>query len=126
MFIARDYPFGSALHMGPGFFPSVLGGVLIAFGICIMTMGLLGNEQIQARLSIRALIMLPLSLVLFGVLMQRAGFIPALLALVLVAAASGREFRVVEVLLCAAVLAGLSVAVFVWGLGLSYPLVKGF
>ena len=29
MFIARDYPFGSALRMGPGYFPSVLGGILI-------------------------------------------------------------------------------------------------
>lgn len=33
MFIARDYPFGSALRMGPGYFPSVLGGILVAFGI---------------------------------------------------------------------------------------------
>ena len=27
--IARDYPFGTALRMGPGYFPSVLGGVLV-------------------------------------------------------------------------------------------------
>jgi hypothetical protein len=31
MFIARDYRFGSALRMGPGFFPTVLSGILIAF-----------------------------------------------------------------------------------------------
>ena len=30
MFIARDYRFGSALRMGPGFFPTILGGILIA------------------------------------------------------------------------------------------------
>ncbi len=127
MCIARDYRFGSTLHnMGPGFFPSVLGGLLIAFGICIMTMGLRSNEKAQGRLSIRVLIMLPLSLVLFGVLMERAGFIPALVALVFLAAASGREFKVVEVLLLTVVLTGLSVAVFIWGLGLPYPLIKGF
>ena len=126
MFIARNYRFGSTLRMGPGFFPSVLGGLLIAFGICIMIMGLKSSEKIQGRLSIRALIMLPLSLVLFGILMERAGFIPALAALVFMAAASGREFKVVEVLLIAVVLTGLSVAVFIWGLGLPYPLIKGF
>ncbi len=30
--MARDYPFGSALRMGPGYFPTVLGGMMIAFG----------------------------------------------------------------------------------------------
>jgi len=39
MWIARDYPFGSALRMGPGYFPSVLAGMMIAFGVAIMIMG---------------------------------------------------------------------------------------
>jgi len=29
--VARNYPFGTALRMGPGFFPVVLGGLLIVF-----------------------------------------------------------------------------------------------
>ena len=31
--LARDYPFGTALRMGPGYFPIVLGGLLIVFGL---------------------------------------------------------------------------------------------
>jgi len=126
MFIARDYRFGSALRMGPGFFPTILGGILIAFGVCIMAVGLKSGEKIQGSLSLRALIMLPLSLILFGVLMEKAGFIPALVALVFVSAASGREFRFVEVLLLTALLTVASAALFIWGLGLPYPLIKGF
>jgi hypothetical protein len=126
MFIARDYRFGSALRMGPGFFPTILGGILIAFGVCIMAVGLKSGEKIQGSLSLRALIMLPLSLVLFGLLMEKAGFIPALVALVLVSAASGREFKFVEVLLLTALLTVASAALFIWGLGLPYPLIKGF
>jgi hypothetical protein len=126
MFIARDYRFGSALRMGPGFFPTILGGILIAFGVCIMAVGLKSGEKIQGSLSLRALIMLPLSLVLFGLLMEKAGFIPALVALVFVSAASGREFRFVEVLLLTALLTVASAALFIWGLGLPYPLIKGF
>ncbi len=124
--IARDYPFGSTLHMGPGYFPTILGGILVLFGITIMVLGLVKNEKIQARWSLRALIVLPLSLVLFGLLMQRAGFIPALAALIFGSAAAGGEFKFVEVLLLAVALTALSAAVFVWGLGLPYPLVKGF
>jgi hypothetical protein len=124
--VARDYRFGSALRMGPGFFPTLLGGILIAFGICVMAVGLRSNEKIQGRISFRALILLPLSLVLFGILMKHAGFIPALVALVFVAAASGREFKVMEVLWLTGVLTVASVALFIWGLGLPYPLIKGF
>ena len=126
MFIARDYRFGSAVRMGPGFFPTILGGILVAFGICIVAVGLRSGEKIQERLSIRALILLPHSLVLFGVLMERAEFIPALAALVFVAAASGREFRIMEVLLLTVFLTVTSAALFIWGLGLPYPLLKGF
>jgi len=31
IFIARDYTFGNALRMGPGYFPIVLGAILILF-----------------------------------------------------------------------------------------------
>jgi hypothetical protein len=126
MFISRDYRFGSALRMGPGFFPTILSGTLIAFGVCIMAVGLRSGEKIQERLSLRALIVLPLSLVLFGVLMEKAGFLPAMVALVFLSAASGREFKFVEVLLLTALLTVASAALFIWGLGLPYPLIKGF
>ncbi len=126
LFIARDYRFGSMLKMGPGFFPSVLSGVLIAFGVYIMAMGLRSKEKIRGRLALRPLIMLSLSLVLFGELMQYAGFIPAMIALVFVSAASIREFRFVEVLLVALVLTVTAAALFIWGLGMPYPLIKGF
>jgi hypothetical protein len=126
MFIARDYRFGSALRMGPGFFPAILSGILIAFGVCIMAVGLRSGEKIQDRLSLRALVLLPLSLLLFGILMERAGFIPAMVVLVFVSAAAGREFRFVEVLLLTVTLTVASAALFIWGLGLPYPLIKGF
>jgi hypothetical protein len=126
LFIARDYRFGSALRMGPGFFPTILSVILIAFGVCITAVGLRSGEKIQGNLSLRAFILLPLSLILFGVLMDLAGFIPALAALVFVSAASGREFKSMEVLALTTVLTVASVALFIWGLGLPYPLIKGF
>jgi hypothetical protein len=126
MFIARHYPFGTTLRMGPGYFPVVLSGILILFGVYVMLRGLRKNEKIQGNWSLRALIVLPLSIVAFGILMDLAGFIPALAALVFISAASGREFRLVEVLLLTLFLGALSVAMFIWGLGLPYPLLKGF
>lgn len=125
MWIARDYPFGSALRMGPGYFPSVLGGMMIAFGIAIMLIGVKNNEKIKGNWSFRALIVLPLATVAFGVLMEAAGFIPAMLVLIPFAAAAGREFKLVEVGLLTVGLTIVSVAGFIYGLGLPYPLIKG-
>jgi putative tricarboxylic transport membrane protein len=126
LFLAREYPFGTVLRMGPGYFPRVLGGLLVLFGLYLAITGLRRGEAIPAGWSPRALIALPLAIVLFGVLVEHAGFVPALVVLIFGSAAAGREFRVVEVALLTALLTALSVAVFIWGLGLPYPLVKGF
>ena len=124
--IARDYPFGTALRMGPGYFPVVLGALLIVFGLGILASGLRRGETIAGTWSPRALVLLPLSLLLFGLLMQYAGFVPALLVLIIGSAAAGSEFKFMEVLLFALALTALAVAVFVWALGLPYPLIAGF
>jgi uncharacterized membrane protein len=126
MISSRSYPFGSTLRMGPGYFPTMLGGILILFGIYVMLRGLRSDEKVQANWSLRALIVLPLSIVVFGILMELLGFIPALTALIFVSAASGKEFKLKEVLLLTLLLGVSSVAMFVWGLGLPYPLIKWF
>lgn len=123
---ALNYRFGTSLRIGPGYFPTVLGGILVLFGVYVLVRGLRSNEKIQGNWSLRALIVLPLSLVLFGVVMELAGFISALVSLIFASAFSGKEFKVIEVLLLTVLLTVLSLAVFIWGLGLPYPLIKGF
>jgi len=124
--LARDYPFGSALRMGPGYFPIMLGGLLILFGLYLVVQGVRASEAIAGNWSLRALVLVPLSLALFGVLVDRAGFIPALAVLVFGSAAAGSEFKLLEVALLTVVLTVFAVAVFIWGLGLPYPLIAGF
>jgi hypothetical protein len=126
MFIARGYPLGSTVRMGPGYFPSMLGGILALFGIYVMIIGLLRGEKITVHCSGRALTVLPLSLVAFGVLMNYAGFLPAMAVLIFGSATAGRDFKFVEILLLTVILTGLSVVIFIWGLALPYPLIKGF
>ncbi len=125
MWMARDYPFGSALRMGPGYFPSVLGGIMIAFGIFILVQGLLKPLLITRTWSIRGLIILPLSALVFGILMEKVGFVPAMFVLSMLAATASPEFKFMEQAILAAALTLGSVALFIWGLGLPYPLFAG-
>jgi hypothetical protein len=124
--VARNYNFGTALRMGPGYFPSVLGGMMVLFGLYLVAAGLRRNEKIEGNWSLRALVVLPLALVLFGLLMEHAGFVPALMVLIVGSALAGAEFRLVEVLILAVGLTAVSIVLFIWGLGLPYPLIVGW
>src|SRR5262245_41270634 len=124
--IARNYQFGSSLRMGPGYFPTVLSATLVAFGVYFVLQGLrAGGEKIEGSWSLRALVIAPLALVVFGLLIDRAGFIPAMLALIIISAAASKEFKLVEVLLFSVFLTALCVVVFIWALGLPYELITG-
>src|SRR4051812_28477457 len=126
VFIARDYTFGTALRMGPGYFPIVLGVLLILFGLYFLGAGLMHNEKIEGAWPLRALVIVPLSLVLFGLLVESTGFVPAMMVLVFGSALASTEFKLLEVLLFSVFLTALCVAVFIWGLGLPYPLIAEF
>ena len=125
IYMAQNYPMGSALRMGPGYFPIVLSSVLILFGIVMLVQGVLKPELMDSNWSLRALFILPGATVLFGELMEHAGFLPALIALIIVSALAGSEFRLKEVLLLAVGLTFGCWALFIWGLGLPYPLFAG-
>jgi hypothetical protein len=126
LFIARNYQFGSSLRMGPGYFPTLLGAALVMFGVYFVIQGLrTGGEKLQGSWSLRALIVVPLALAAFGFLIDRAGFIPAMLALIIGSAAASSQFKLVEVLLFSVFLTAMCVVVFVWALGLPYELITG-
>ena len=124
--LARDYPFGTTMRMGPGYFPTVLGGILFLFGVYVLARGIRSGEQVQGEWGWKPLALIALSIVLFGFLLDRLGLVPATVATLFVAAAAGREFRWKEVCLLAVVMAAFSVAVFSWGLQLPYPLLGGY
>ena len=125
IYMAQDYPMGSALRMGPGYFPIVLGSIIGLFGIWELVIGVLKPDPVKGNWSIRALIILPLSCVIFGVMMEKVGFVPALIALIVASATAGREFKLWEAVAMAVVLTILCTGIFIYGLGLPYPLFSG-
>ena len=123
--LALGYPMGTTLRMGAGYFPTVLSAILILFGVVLMLRALASTDSIKGTWSLRALIALPAALALFGFLLERAGFVPAMFVLIFGSALAGPEFKLLEVLALAAGLTAVCVAVFIWGLGLPYPLIVG-
>ena len=124
--IARNYPFGTSLRMGPGYFPTVLGSILALFGLWFIVKAFRSTEKIEPGWSLRALTVIPVSLVLFGILMTYGGFVPALIVLIFGSALASDEFNLLEVVLLTVGLTIGCIAVFIWGLGLPYPLFPEF
>ena len=117
LYIAQDYAMGTALRMGPGYFPTVLGVLLAAIGGVAMLRSFLRKGEPIARLAWRETLIVLGATMLFGLLLRGAGLLIALLALVLVSAYASKRFRLKSSLLLAIGLAVFSVLVFIKGLG---------
>jgi len=120
---ARGYPVGSAMRMGPGYFPMVLGWLLIALGALVGLRAARQRDWQPVAWGWKPLVWISASILLFGFLMPRLGLVPALVAMFPVAAAAGREFRLKEVLVLTLVMSAFAGGVFVYGLKLPYRLI---
>ena len=121
---STTYEIGSALRMGPGFFPLVLGGILVLLGVLIAVTGLVAAEGGEiGTVPWRALVLLIAAILFFGFTVRDLGLAPALFVAVLLAVFAGRNVRPVPALVIAASLTALSVLIFVYALQLRLPLV---
>lgn len=120
--LARGYEMGSATRMGPAYFPTVLGALLVLIGAISFLRGVIVPGAPLTRFAWRPLAIIVGASVLFGFLLRPAGLVPALLVLVVIGAMASRRFRLVPTLLFAAGLAAFSALVFVKGLGVPAPL----
>lgn len=121
--VARNYPFGTTMRMGSGYFPTVLGAILILLGGWVAARGLRSGVQLEGQWGWRPLGLVALSIVLFGLIMPRFGLIPALVALVFVSALAGREFRFKEVLVLTVIVSAIAAILLLYVLKMPYPLV---
>lgn len=120
--ISRDYPMGSAMRMGPGYFPTALGGMLVVIGAIISATGFKFEGEGIESFAWKPIIFLSVAFAIFGWGMDHVGFVVSMTALIVLSAAAGTEFKWTEVIIMTIVLIVGSWALFIWGLDLPYPL----
>ena len=118
--VARSYPMGSAMRMGPSYFPTLLGGLLILLGLFVVVRAFSVSGEPIREWAIRPLMMVVASVVAFALVVQPLGLVLAILALVVISCLGGSVFRFREVALLFLALVVLSVAIFVVGLKLPF------
>src|SRR3989442_3446149 len=120
------YQMGTAVRMGPAYFPVLLGGLLAFLGLAILLESFVVEGPPVPAFAFRPLILISLGCVLYGYLMKPLGLIVATAALVVVSAFGGHEFKWKEVLILYAILMLFSWLVFVRGLTLRLSLLPQF
>ncbi|MFG1357572.1 tripartite tricarboxylate transporter TctB family protein [Xanthobacter pseudotagetidis] len=109
---------GTALEMGPGYFPLMIASVLAVMGAALVVRGLAVDGPEVPPMNLRATVLVLASFLAFALLLDRFGLVAAILAQSLIASFASRESVLWQTLLFGAAMAAGSVALFVWLLGI--------
>lgn len=122
LYAAEYYRMGTAVRMGPGYFPTWIGALVAILGLLLALSALRTDGPRIPRLHWRPTLLVLAAGIAFGYLLKPLGLVLATIVFVVFAALGGHEFRWREAVALAVALAVFSVAVFVYGLGLPFPL----
>jgi hypothetical protein len=122
VYIAQDYRMGSAIKMGPGYFPTMLGGLLALIGTVSLIRSFVRPGEAIGTFALKGLVLIVAGTALTGFLIRHAGLVVALPLLVIITAYGSIKFRWGAALALAAGLTVFCAVVFVKALGLPVPL----
>lgn len=117
-----DLELGTALRMGPGFFPAVLAGILILLGLVIVVQATRVQGEPLGAIAWRGMVLILAAPILFGLLLNGLGFVPAIFISAMVASFASAKMTVLVAVLVSVTLAIFASLVFVVGLELPFRL----
>ncbi|HCW20683.1 tripartite tricarboxylate transporter TctB family protein [Achromobacter sp.] len=127
-----DYHIGTLSHMGPGFFPAALGGLLALTGVLIAmsarsgeaTPPAPGDGHAHGLPDFRGSACILLGTLAFLLLGRYGGLLPATFAIVFISALGDRKNTIKQAILLSLAMSAIAVVVFWWALQLQLPLFR--
>lgn len=122
-FFARAYDFGGASRMGPGYFPTLLGLLLLVLGLLVAYSSTTkDNEETSVDpFGWREIFLILGSVIAFAATLPWLGMVGAVILLIFISAFASHEVRWGETILLTIGLVVMSYFVFVLGLELQFP-----
>ena len=119
---ASQYPMGTAVRMGPAYFPSILGWGTVALGFMVFVESFLVDDEKPTPVKWRPLLLVIASVMAFAALVNTGGLITATVVLIITAALGGHEFKWKEAIISAVLMSIMVWAIFNKALGLPFKL----
>jgi hypothetical protein len=123
--VASNYTLGTAARMGPGYFPRILGILMIVLGAVIALRSLRVNGPPLPGWKWRPVLVVLGSVIIFGLVVNWLGLVLSTIMLIVMSSAASTEFRPKEAVISGALLAALAVGVFAIGLKLQIGIWPG-
>jgi hypothetical protein len=120
------YQYGSALRMGPGYFPTWLGALQFLIGLIVLISSFTVEGAKVPKFHFKPMLFVLGGTVLFGYILKPAGLVVSLIVFTFVSAYGGHEFKWKEVAWLSIALAVFSVLIFVKLLGQPFPIWPSF
>ncbi len=112
--IALSYPMGSLLRMGPGLFPCIIAVLIVMLGLALIGVSFRSRPKVASvNIRLRSVLTIGLGIVLFALLLERAGLILATLTLVLVSSLAEPRWRPQRAVVLAIAMTALVYVIFI-------------
>ena len=117
VWFAQDYAYGSALRMGPGYLPTVLSWCTLGLGAIVFLRAFAIDGAPIESTDWRSLGMVLAAIIVFGLLITRAGLVASIVVSTIIGGIASRELGRLELLALSFGIAIFCALVFVVGLG---------
>jgi Tripartite tricarboxylate transporter TctB family len=125
---SRRYDIGSLDSMGPGYFPMLLGVLLLGVGCAIVVKARLSGIEprlLRAKIDWRGWSCILASIVAFALFGKYCGLVPAIFSIVFISALGDRRNSLLSALLLSLAMVVFGVVVFSWALNIQFRLFGG-
>ena len=120
--LSRDYGMGTAVKMGPAYFPTILSSLLIVIGAISVIRSFLKPGTPIGTVAWKGLFLIIASTLLFGGIVRGAGLAIALPLLIVISAFASTRFRWQYALALAVGVTVFCILIFQVGLGVPLPI----
>jgi len=123
-YLANSYDIGVPEHMGPGFFPTMLGIILgiVGFSTVISSLIHIRDERIVDRIDMYVMFMILGSIATFAMMLPWFGLVLSIILLIATSSCACRETKWKETLIAVIILLSLTWIVFVKFLNIQIPI----
>jgi len=111
---------GTALRMGPGYFPLILAVILAILGVVVLVQATRVSGEPMGPIALRGMLFILPAPVFFGLTVRGLGFVPSLFFTALIAAFASSRMKPLMAVALAAAITVFSVVVFSYALGLPF------
>lgn len=121
LWLNSDHPIGTARRMGPGYMPMLVFWILGGLGVAIVLGGLFSGASAIGRFAWRDLSLILAAMVVFGLTVERLGFIFSITLCIAIASLAEKQIRPLRVAGLIAFLLALCWFLFIWYLDIRIP-----